>query len=141
MSKSIKLKNDIFIDTTSISHKRERLDLVIENLKPTILFEGTHDTSKKYVDLLDDVSNYKYIEVYIGLYRIQYTKMVITGNEGLSTVVDTTWADTLYIRYTQLKAKDKKILIESDKLTWVYNGGAVGQRDTNSQIKKVVGYR
>lgn len=141
MSKSIKLKNNIFIDTTSISHKRERLDLVIENLKPTILFEGTHDTSKKYVDLLDDVSNYKYIEVYIGLYRIQYTKMVITGNEGLSTVVDTTWADTLYIRYTQLKAKDKKILIESDRVNWMYNGGAVGQRDANSQIKKVVGYR
>lgn len=58
MAKSIKLNDDNYIDSSSVSHERTPLN---EILKPIILYNN--NTGEKSVVLSDDVSKFKRIDV------------------------------------------------------------------------------
>lgn len=63
MARSIKLKNENYIDSTGIVHNKEKLSTVLDNLKAKVLYENTGGTNGN-ITLNDSSANYTYIEVY-----------------------------------------------------------------------------
>ena len=69
MAKSIKLKDNTYIDSTGVTHNRELLSTLLNNintninkLTPVTLFDGT---CKFGNDICTVSSDYKYVDVYI----------------------------------------------------------------------------
>lgn len=68
MSKSIKLKNDIYIDSSGVVHNQELLGNILENMKAVTLYDNSDGTTNTTVELTEDISMYRYIEAWVGLY-------------------------------------------------------------------------
>lgn len=88
MSKSIKLKNNYFIDSKGIDYKHTDLETVIDNLmnkiRGTILFDGNATGN---LTLNDDVSNYDYIEIYfygVNNSNCNYVKVYNAENKNIN---------------------------------------------------------
>ena len=72
MSKSLKLENDNYLDSQSVTHNRELLSVVLEtiknsisDMKETVLYDNEAGSNDN-ITLSDSASNYKYLEI---LYR------------------------------------------------------------------------
>lgn len=125
MSKSIKLKNNTYIDSTGITHNRELLSNILNTLitelnklKPVVLYSndsGTNDT----ISLTDSIGNYQYIEVF---YKTQYNNRIYSNKfynaNGKDTQIfylegcETTQSDknhNSYIFWSYIKFRDSQI--------------------------------
>lgn len=78
MNKSIKLKNNVYIDSTGIVHNRTGLNTIlnqllnkineqeqlIAKLTPVVLYEDENSTASNTYNLTDNVSNYDRLTIY-----------------------------------------------------------------------------
>jgi len=62
MSKSIKLKDNTYIDTNGIAHNKIILNTILDKLIPTILYSNDSGANVN-ITLTDNSSNYSYIEI------------------------------------------------------------------------------
>ena len=62
MSKSIKLKDNTYIDTNGIAHNKIILNTILDKLIPTILYSNESGANTD-ITLTDNVKNYTYIEI------------------------------------------------------------------------------
>ena len=59
MTKSIKFENEIYLDSSGISHNRKRLS---EILNSTVLYENSSGTNGN-ISCSENISNFKYLEI------------------------------------------------------------------------------
>lgn len=59
MAKSIKLENEIYLDSSGISHNRKRLS---EILNSTVLYENSSGTNGN-ISCSENISNFKYLNI------------------------------------------------------------------------------
>ena len=60
MSKSLKLKNNNYWDSTGIVHNKKNLNQILDNIEVTNLFEGK---TQSEITLAESVENFDYIEI------------------------------------------------------------------------------
>lgn len=139
MSKSIKLKNDIYIDSAGVVHNQELLSNILENMKAVTLYDNSNGTSDATVELAEDISAYRYIEAWVGLYSKKCIRMLVTNGSCAGSAIDSTWSDTVYFRICRLSIENKVVTKTEDRLVYIYD--SPGQRNGSSKLYKIIGYK
>ncbi len=140
MNKSIKLQNNIYLDSTSVVHKKESLNNLLENLKPVLLFDnsaGAVNGEIKENGTTANFSSYKFVEIYTSLNTI--IKMYNpNGKTGVTTAWG--WGDTIYIYRMAVSCNNSTFTTKNEDV-YIYNGGAVGHRTATYKVFQIIGYK
>lgn len=139
MSKSIKPKNDIYIDSSGVVHNQELLSNMLENMKAVTLYNNNDGTTNTTVELTEDISMYRYIEAWVGLYSKKCIRMLVTNGSCAGSAIDSTWTDTVYFRICRLSIENKIVTKTEDRLVYIYD--SPGQRNGTSKLYKIIGYK
>ena len=136
MAKSIKLKNDTYLDSSSVTHNKKKLNDILEG---KVLYEG--DETNGNITLNDDVSNYNYFEIY---FRHQKCNLVMrVSNPSEFSISSICWATSEIIQHAFSYYETNKNIISVINCGYInYSNNAVRNIGTTSplNIYKVVGY-
>lgn len=113
------------------------------DLLKTVLYDnpsGTVLSTNGTITLNDDISNYKYIEIIGDLYNQTSTIARVKGTSITLSLISSTWADTLYVRFAHINISAKTLKATTVKLCWSYST-ATGSRDGEVTIYSVIGYK
>lgn len=91
MAKSIKISDEVYLDSSSVIHNRKKLkdilESIAETITPVILYDGGTTGTNGNFTLNDSWKNYKYIEIFYTRmeYEIGSTKAPtdLANNDGL----------------------------------------------------------
>lgn len=138
MSKSIKPKDNIYIDSTGIVHNRELLSNVLNNIRPVVLYNSSTGTSGN-VTLSDNKSNYKSLKllIYNTDWQEYFTFDVLTDKNNVA-LSGTFVADTSYDVFSILLTLSGTSITR--RKTQFYNGSQVFAYNP-FKIIKVLGYK
>ncbi len=141
MAKSIKLKNNVYIDSSGVIHNHKKLS---DYLNPVKLFDGYENST---VQCMDDISNYQHISIVYstadgtcnstGLIPVSNNKQIELLGQSLRDDQSTLclWLATLLI-------SNDKLIPQTSKWFWINTNRQLGLSDGNYiNIMEVWGYK
>ena len=157
MSKSIKLKNNTYIDSTGVVHNRGLLSTLLNTLStitnktnPITLYSNDNGSNGD-ITLSDSIANYTYIEVY---WFTQYNNRVYSNKfykpngkdtmfyylEGADTTSQAITNDT-FVFWSGAKFENNKIKKYTTKRGLTSLSGSYSERGDRVYITRVIGYK
>ena len=115
MAKSIKLKNETYIDSTGIVDNETKLNQVLENLRGKLLYSGSSTTNIP-APSGDDFANYKYILIIGGWWGNTPSSILVPYMEGqdysISAMVNTA-SDAYWMAVAKVTLSNSKITVSN----------------------------
>ena len=139
MAKSIKLKNETYIDTSSIVYNKIPLNEVLGK----VLYENNNGSTET-ITLNDSVSNYKFIEIFYKSNDNAYSSVRVYAPNGKRVSLQAFWSVdyVLYGKIKQISISDNKINNLAFQQVVIDNGGYPAISLSNFiYITKVIGYK
>lgn len=143
MAKSIKLNDDNYIDSSSVSHERTPLN---DYLNGDVLYNNSIG-EKGDVILSKSANDYQYIEIFYTQYQgYQNSTKVDLKITNKITLIASIWLldqgsyNGIYFDTKQIVVDGKKINVIS-KGTLYYNNNFNKENQDNIKIHKVIGYK
>lgn len=144
MAKSIKFKNDTYLDSTSIVHKKTKLSDLLE---PVILFEGNRVTTP--ITLKDNINNYSYLEFYYTCNGVKsFTKAIAqNGKVSLLTEGEAGIANFMILSVAVIIINNNKISFYKNLSMGGYVDSTLSFNDNGTDgwyrvgIDKIIGYK
>lgn len=141
--KSIKLKDNLYLDTNSIIHNKENLKEKL--LLPYLLFENLSGTTKDIM-LNDSAANYQYIEIYGGANGISaYQKIYIPNNKHFSIPINYNYATNYIQLLSTYVIQNNNIRVEAEGCGYLSVIGATANfildKKNYFNIIRVIGYK
>lgn len=147
MSKSIKLKDNNFIDSSGIVHNKQKLNEII--LNSVILYDNS-DGSSGDITLSDSAENYQYIDIFYRNEAHHHASMrVYSPNEKKVTLISMTQNNSgsytgVYFRNKIVLISDTSIRTHLSSQFFITGNNACGMNLEASSltfITKVIGYK
>lgn len=147
MSKSIKLEEDVYLDSSNIVYNGKTLDSILKELIPVTLFSNGSGVSETGTyDLNDSVYNYTYLEVYVGRgfdYGGQSVKFLRMLN-GVTILLPYASSNATYIKELHLTFSGKTFTLDKIISVNISNGETPSVYSTSenyNKIYRIVGYK
>lgn len=148
MAKSIKLKNNIYIDSTSIVHGKTTLNDILTKLIPVSLFDDPNGVYELGTyELTDNINNYTYLEVFVGRgsdyggYSVKFLRKLYGVNILLPYYSGGSYA---YIKEFHLLFNEKNFTINKLGAINLSNGeppDIYSRVEKSNKIYKILGYK
>ena len=139
MAKSIKLKNETFIDTSSIVYNKIPLNEILG----VVLYENNNG-SNETITLNDSVSNYKFIEIFYKSNDDAYSSVRVYTPNGKRVSLQAFWSvdNYCYGKIKQVSISNNKINNLSAQQLVIGSGVSPTISLSNFiYITKVIGYK
>lgn len=143
MAKSIKLNSNTYIDSSSVSHNRQKLSDVLNKVLGVVLYEN-YDGSNGTITLNDSVSNYKFIEIFYKSNDSAYSSVRVDTPNGKRVSLQAFWSvdNVLYGKIKQVLIDNNKINNLAFQQVVIDNGVSPATSLSNFiYITKVIGYK
>ena len=157
MAKSIKLKDNNYIDSSGIMNERNLLSNILNNKgglfkRYTLFSYGTDPANKvnapsaagQYADLNDSIDNYDLIGITIGTRIYQWTRVVILipkDQIGIGTGSGN-WLAIPYASYSENVFNNIQVAFPTTtRLQVMYNSRTIQSNDNGGWIYQVIGYK
>ena len=146
MPKSIKLKNDTYLDTKGIVHNKLILSDLLNTLIPTVLYDNANGSTGNIV-LDDNVNNYQYVEILClqSSDNIYFSSGKLSKPFPKNIQLSTTFyaGQNSYVFSATKHIKDNQILDSghSGLSNLLNNVGVTGESRDYIKIVKVLGYK
>lgn len=145
MAKVIRLKKNIYWDTSGIMHENKQLNELLKKLLiPTELYSSSGSVND--ITLADDASNYDYIEVFFGCDdRYSSIKIYSPNNKRFSTFIGYVGDNNnyMYVYGTECRISGNQIIQTYARNNYIASDHGIGDYGSSRYVRiyRVIGYK
>ena len=145
MARSIKLKNENYIDSTGVVHNKK---LLSEMLNGFILYNNINGALSN-ITLKDNIDKYKCVEIFYSQYQGYYDSVKIDLSlSKKATLTASIWLtnqstyDGFYIDTKEITLNNNQLIVDAYGALILngFNSNATKEAQNNIRIHKVIGY-